>query len=168
MRQRNLFNMNQDSEVYQGILGAFRALERKDNVVDFRERQIPTRRNTRGRRFVEVPAHLSVRFRIYEPDDQGKSLLMAVIDDLYAFAGEDEGRNQYDNPVLWGRVMRNANRGVSLFFFNDPPAREAVAEVKKDLVARGLVRPEQVFTEDELAAMAGRGEYAEKLEAPEL
>jgi len=136
---RNLFNMNVTHELYAYILQAFRNLETGVRSLMFRDRHIEARANAQGRAFIEIPAYLSAKIRVYQPDRDGKATLMIIIDDLYAYAGERNGKQLFDNPVIWGRVQRNANQGESLFFFNDPPAREAVAELKQKLVEDGVV-----------------------------
>lgn len=136
---RNLFNMNTTHELYGYIVQAFRNLETGVRGLLFRDRRLDARANAQGRSYIEIPAYLSAKFRVYQPDGDGKSTVMIIIDDLYAFAGERNGRQLFDNPVIWGRVQRNANQGESLFFFNDPPAREAVAELKRRLVKDGVV-----------------------------
>lgn len=138
MPKRNLFNINPTHELYQMLVSAFHTLELGIRSFMFRDRTIDIRVNGQGRAYLEVPAYLSAKFRIYQPDTNGKANVMVIIDDLYAFAGERNGKQVFDNPILWGRIQRNANQGESLFFFNDPPAREAMAELKRALMEKGV------------------------------
>jgi len=143
MAKKPLYNLGQQTELFQGLVGAFKALERGDKAFVFRGRAMEVRTNAKGRASIEIPAYFTVKFRVYAPQD-GKSGLMAIIDDLFASAGEVGGKPQWDNPILWGRIMRNANQGESLFFFNDPSPREAIADFKAELVKRGIATQEQL------------------------
>ena len=134
MKQRSLFNIGRNSEILQGITGAYRALAKGINHI-FRGRTCERRVNAKGKAYIEVPAYFTVMFRVYEPDQDGKSTIMAIIKDLFANAGERNGQTLYDNPVLWGRVMPNQN----VFFFNDPSPREVLEDYKRQLISKGLV-----------------------------
>lgn len=133
-----LFNLT-PGEVHQGIVAAYKALKQK-LAASFRGRQLETKTNKKGQAYVEIPAFFSVKFRIYAPDQSGKSTVMAVVDDLYAKTGEVNGKSQYDNPIFWGRVVMTESRGESLFFFKDDP-KEAIEVFKSKLVERNLVEP---------------------------
>jgi hypothetical protein len=139
MKKRNLFNMNPTHELYTYIVQAFKNLESGVRTLLFRERTLNAKFNVKGAAYLEIPAYLGAKFRVYQPDREGKATIMIIIDDLYAYAGEKNGRQVFDNPVLWGRVQRNTNQGETLFFFNDPPAKEAIAELKQQLVEKGVV-----------------------------
>jgi len=141
MARRNLFNMDRESELYKGLMGAYKALIRGATFM-FRKRECPTRVNSKNRAYIDIPAYFTVQFRVYQPDNEGKSVVMAIVKDMFANAGERDGKTMYDNPVLWGRIMRTAEtRSETLFFFNDPTPREAIAELKQALVSKGLVDP---------------------------
>lgn len=149
-----MFNMSSRSEVGQALLEVFRTLEKGVSTFLFRGRVLSARTNRKKRRYIEIPAHLSVKFRVYAPDDNGKATVMAIIDDLYAEVGQRGEKKLYDNPVLWGQVMRNTAKGLSLYFFNDPPVREALKEFKVQLVRDGVVtEPARIFTTEELKTL---------------
>jgi hypothetical protein len=156
---RNLFNMNVTHELYAYIVQGFRNLETGVRGLLFRDRQLDARVNSQGRAYIEIPAYLSAKFRIYQPDREGKATVMIIIDDLYAYAGERNGKQLFDNPVIWGRVQRNTNQGESLFFFNDPPAREAIAELKQKLVEDGVVDA-SIFEPEDVIGRQPRSEKA--------
>jgi hypothetical protein len=153
--RRALFNMDSKSEVVKGIMEAFRALSRGARNLVFRGKTINRRTNARGRGYVEITAALETKFRIYEPDEHGKSTVMAIVDDLYAKKGEIDGKTIYENPILWGRVQTNRGR-ENLFFFNDGTPREAIEEYKIGLVRTGVVEPAKIFTEEEVAKLKDR------------
>lgn len=145
MKQRNLFNISRENELYQVLLQAYRNLQKGILGLIFRGRQVNGRVNNQGRGFIDVPASLSAKFRIYAPDAQGKSTVMIIIDDLYAVAGERNGKTLYDNPVLWGRIQQvQGGSGETIFFFNDPSGREVMNELKAALDSKGIPWPEEL------------------------
>ena len=113
----NLLNMDKKSEMYEALLNAFRGLERGTPSMDFRNRKIEVKKNRRGRRYLELPGYLTVKFRVYEPQDS-KSVVMAIVTDLWR-PEEVDGRQVSDNPVFWGRVQRGRGDKENLFFFHD-------------------------------------------------
>lgn len=127
-----LFNMDRQSELYGAIVGAYKALIKRMNTFRFRQRDLKVRTNGKGRQYVEIPAHLTVRVRVYAARD-GKSTVMAVVDDLFARTAKE---GQYDNPVLWGQIKEGGS-GTNLFFFNDPKPQEVRDEVRKQLSEMG-------------------------------
>ena len=113
----NLLNLDKKSEIFEGLLGAFRALQRGATNFVFRNRELEVKTNRKRRRYLEIPGYLTVTFRIYEPED-GKSTVMAIVTDLWR-PEEIDGRRVSDNPIFWGRVQRGRGDKENLFFFHD-------------------------------------------------